>query len=283
MNKFYLLLLLTCSQLSQAQEFVPYQVFSATGKKVTDKQLISGLSKADVVLFGEFHDNSIVHWLQLKVVQELHKKHHIQLGAEMFERDNQSQISAYLNGDLNEKAFDSTVRFWPNYKTDYKPLLEFAKTQELPFTATNVPRKYASLVFKKGTVALEELPAQEKAFMAPLPFPFDPELPSYKKMLALLPDHSNHNFPKAQAIKDATMAYSIVENKSKDRLFIHFNGSYHSDYYEGIAWYIKHYSPNLKVVTITTVTQETLKNLKSENKLKADFIIVTDPEITKTY
>ena len=95
--------------------------------------------------------------------------------------------------------------------------------------------------------------------------------------------HGGDNLPKAQAVKDATMAYFILKNMENDNLFIHYNGSYHSDDYEGINWYLKQTQPNLKIITVSIVEQENLKKLDKENKLKANFIIVVPPTMTKTY
>lgn len=106
--------------------------------------------------------------------------------------------------------------------------------------------------------------------------------------------HPNLTFPKAQAIKDATMAYFIVDYFTKttldNPLFIHLNGSFHSDYKEGIAWYLNYYFPEYgaeentkKLVTLSSVEQETIRKLSEEHKGKADFILVVDQEMTKTY
>jgi hypothetical protein len=67
--------------------------------------------------------------------------------------------------------------------------------------------------------------------------------------------HGGPNLPKAQALKDATMAHFIQKNYEIGHTFIHFNGSYHSDIYQGILWYLKQSKPELSYITITTVVQ----------------------------
>ncbi len=284
MKKYIIaLILLVCPLIVLAQNPVPYVIYTKSGKQTNFTKLIKDASKKDVVLFGEFHDNSIVHWLQLKLTQTLADKQAVMLGAEMFEADNQSGLDKYLAAEVDQKGMDSLVRLWNNYKTDYKPLVDLAKEKNLVFIATNVPRKYASKVFKEGVESLELLTEQEKTWMAPLPFPYDKNLPGYLKMMKMFEDHANENLPKAQAIKDATMAYFIQKNQRDKVLFIHFNGSYHSDNYEGINWYLNKYKPDLKLLTISTVSQEDLSKLDPEHLNKADYIIVTDKEITKTF
>lgn len=270
----------------KAQDKLPYQLYTKEGKKTTYKKLLKEAEQADVVLFGEYHDNSLVHWLQLEFTKDLSAEKYLVLGAEMFETDNQKQLNQYLNGEIDEKALDSTARLWSNYKTDYKPLVEYAKDNNIPFIATNVPRRYASQVYKKGLESLQELSDEEKSWVAPLPIAYDAALPGYRKMLDMMGGHggaSGENMPKAQAIKDATMAYFITENLRKDFVFVHFNGTYHSDNFEGIYWYLKKAKPELKIVTISAVSQKDVTELEKDNKQKADFILVVDEDMTKTH
>ncbi|QQU03593.1 ChaN family lipoprotein [Myroides odoratus] len=267
-----------------ASEGQPYQIYNAKGKKVTYKQMIKTLGKSDVVLFGEYHNNSLGHWLQLKVTESLGAKQELVLGAEMFEADNQEGLSNYVEGKISEEDFAKEVRLWNNYKGDYRPLVEYAKQHQAPFIATNVPRRYASLLFKGGMEALDTLKVEEKAWIAPLPFPYDPELPGYKEMLTMFDaDHVNENLPKAQAVKDATMAHFIQSNIAPNKLFVHYNGSYHSNNYEGIFWYLKNYAPQLKVATITMVEADQVGNFEKLNLGLADFILVIDANILKSF
>ncbi len=269
-----------------AQKKPAYRLYSAKGKKVSYKKMINQLDKADIILFGESHNNPIAHWLQLEVTQDLNQSNELIIGAEMFERDNQAALTQYMTDEIDRKALDSLVRLWNNYKTDYEPIVEFAKKNYISVIATNIPRKYARIVFKEGLEALEELPAEEKKWIAPLPIAFDIELPGYKNMLTMMGGdaaHSSLNFPKAQAIKDATMAYSILEHFQSGKTFLHLNGSYHSDNYEGILWYLQQAKPNLKYKTITTVSQKDIGNLSKEHIGKADFIICVPENMTTTY
>lgn len=266
-----------------AQEKSPYALFTKSGKQTTYAKLLDAAAKSEVVLFGEYHDNSIVHWLELELAKDVSTKTSLTLGAEMLEADNQSQLNAYLTGTINQKQLDSLARLWPNYKTDYKPLVDWAKEKSLSFIATNIPRKYASLVYKKGFDALLDLPEQEKVWIAPLPIYYDASLPGYANMLAEMGGHGGENLPKAQAIKDATMAYFISKNLPAKGVFLHYNGTYHSDNFEGIGYYLKRALPAIKILTISTVTQADLNALASEHLSKADFILVIDEDATKTY
>ncbi len=263
-----------------------YILFNKEGKNVKYEKLLKQVEDVDIVLFGESHDNPISHWLQLELIKDLFvlKGENMVLGAEMFESDNQVILDEYLDSLITQSSFESEARLWPNYKTDYKPLVEFAKIHQIPFVATNVPRRYASLVNKKGFEGLEELSDEAKAFLPPLPVKYDPELNCYKSMMEMegMGAHVTPNFPKAQAIKDATMAHFILKNWEKGKTLLHYHGSYHSENYESIYWYLKQENPNLNIVTIHTVSQKDVKELETENTGKADFTICVDEDMTKT-
>ena len=283
MKATFITLIVLFSLISNAQDKKAYQLFDKNGKKVSYKKLLKAAEGTQVVLFGEFHNNAISHWLELELTKDVAENKAVVLGAEMLEADNQKQINQYLNGDINQKKLDSTARLWPNYKTDYKPLVDFAKENKLQFIATNIPRRFASLVSKNGFEALDKLTDEEKNWVAPLPIPYDASLPGYVEMLKMMGEHTSPNMPKAQAIKDATMAYFIDKNLKDGSTFIHYNGSYHSDNFEAISWYLKTYHPNIKIVTISSVEQKEVTKLETENHNKANFIIVIDEDVTKTY
>lgn len=287
MKKFQLILLVVFFAFTAFKTDKPaYLLFSEKGKTVKYDKMMKEIREADVILFGESHNNPIAHWLELELTKDLFrlKKNDLVLGAEMFETDNQVILDEYLAGMISQNYFESEARIWPNYKTDYKPLVEFAKNHKLNFVATNIPRRYASVVNAKGFEGLEELSDEAKAFLPPLPIPYNPDLESYKSLLKMkgMGGHVGENFPKAQAVKDATMAHSIIENWLPGKTFLHFNGSYHSDNFESINWYLKQEKPDLKIVTITTVSQKDISELTEENTGIADFTICVDADMTQT-
>jgi uncharacterized iron-regulated protein len=280
--KLYTLLAAFIFTFANAQDKQGYQLFTKEGKAVTYKKMLNAAGDAEVVFFGELHDNALLHWLQLELTKDLGEKHSLVLGAEMIEADNQKQLDQYLKGEINQKVFDSTARLWPNHKTDYKPLVDFAKENHFPFIATNVPRRYARQVNKQGLESLNDLTAEEKQWIAPLPIAYDPNLPGYVEMMKMMGEHATANMPKAQAIKDATMGYFIAKNLKAGTIFIHYNGTYHSNNSEGINWYLKRLKPAVKIMTIAAVSQKEVSKLEKENLNLADFILVVDEDMTKT-
>ena len=72
--KYLVLCLLICSG-SYGQDLEAFRIFDSKGKQVTFQKMVSKVSQNQVVLFGEFHDNPISHWLELNVLMELNKQH----------------------------------------------------------------------------------------------------------------------------------------------------------------------------------------------------------------
>jgi uncharacterized iron-regulated protein len=285
MNKFFFILALAIGFTGFAQQKDAFKIYKINGKKTSYRKLLKECKKADMVFFGEEHDNPVAHWLELELTKDLHKKagKPIILAAEMMEADNQKQVDLYLKDSIDYKTFKKEARLWPNFKTDYKPLLDYAKKYQLTFVASNVPRRYASKVYHGGFKVLDSLPAEEKQWIAPLPIKYDKNLSQYKKMIEMMGGHGGDNLPKAQAIKDATMAYNILKYYKKGSLLIHYNGSFHSNVHQGILWYIRLTQPDLKIVTITVESHENVKKLDEKHKGKADFIIATDNDFPSSY
>lgn len=261
-----------------------YKIFDKTGDEVSYEDMLDRLKESNIVMFGEIHDNPICHWLQYEVTKDLFetKKSSLVLGAEMFEADDQIIVDEYLNGQISDKSFEQEAKLWPNYKTDYKPLIEFAKTNNLDFIATNIPRRYASMVYSKGLGSLDSLTKDVYRWIAPLPITVDLELKCYKDILEKAEGHGGENLPYAQAIKDATMAYFILNNYKSGNLFLHFDGAYHSDNFEGIVWYLKKDKPKSDIVTISSVEQNDLGELNNDFYGLADFIICINENMTNT-
>ncbi len=299
-----LTLLLLCFLFAAFRSDKPaYKLYTSTLKVTTYAKLLQQAADADVVLFGELHNNPICHWLELQLTKDLQarKKEKLVLGAEMFETDDQTALSNYVQGQTTAKELATQARLWTNYDTDYKPITDFAREQHIPFIATNVPRQYARLVSRQGLSALDTVSAEARRQMAPLPLTVDLTLPGYKAMMDMMssPAHgaagtttNGHpaanadimaNFARAQAIKDATMAYFILQNLKPGHTFLHLNGDYHSKNFEGIVWYLRKQRPDLKILTLSSVEMPDTDKPDRENRNLADFVLAIPDDMTKTY
>ena len=119
MKKFYLFLplLALISVALKGADKPAYTLFTINGKPTTYTKMLEEAKKADVVLFGEYHNNPICHWLQYELTNDLYKAYgdKVVLGAEMFEADNQRGLNRYLSGEIADTQLRRVVRLWPNY------------------------------------------------------------------------------------------------------------------------------------------------------------------------
>lgn len=285
MNYFYVLLFnIIFLNYVFSQDKKAFIIYSKDGKKTSFRKLVDRAKSSDCILFGEYHDNPIAHWLQLELTNEILSTNLV-LGFEMFESDQQRILDLYVSGKIDEKQFKDSCRLWPNYETDYKPLVDLAKSNNLQCVATNVKRKYASLLFKKGRSALDTLSEKEKKQFVQLDFKIDSTLSQYREIRKMGGHEKGGNMMESQAFKDATMAMHILKYLELNFKILHFNGAFHSDYYQGILWYVQQTQTGKrkKYLTISTVSQNDISKLDPENLNKADFIICVPENMTKTH
>ncbi|MEA2095260.1 MAG: ChaN family lipoprotein [Candidatus Cloacimonadota bacterium] len=266
-----------------------------TNKEIELKEMTEKLGDYNVIFFGEFHGNEILHSLEFELLKMFHSNNkNLIISLEMFERDVQTVLDGYLNDKISEEEFLKNSRPWPNYETDYKPLIEFAKENELTVVAANIPRRYANMISKQGLNALDSLSVEEKKFVTKKHIVFEDE---YKEIfIRTMKNNMAHSsrMPKgmmmnldliyaAQCIKDDTMAESILKYHRipPRRKVIHFNGDFHSRKHLGTAQKIQVLEPMLKVAVITPLMCEDKFTWKDEDLLEGEFLILLKEEVTE--
>ena len=282
-----------------------YRIYSIKlDREVTLNDIAEDMRNYDVLFFGEEHNDSVAHYLENKMFEILYQKFssNIALSMEMFDRDVQTVMNEYLNGSIREKNFTKDARVWSNYR-DYKPMVEFAKTNKIDIICANAPTRYTNLAGRKGQKALMELSDDAKKYFAPLPY--DTASGKYYEKLILLTSHDatpaantsvnkmppilpmgGFNLIMGQSLWDATMAYSITEylKKNKGKKVMQVNGRFHSDEGFAIVTQLKKYRPKKKSLIISTGTDDVFPNIDwSKHKHLGDYIIITDPNVAKTF
>lgn len=292
MNRLLSLLAILLFSLSslQAQSPLPYRIFTGEGREVSFEEMIRDLSRREVVFFGEQHNCPVSHWMELLTLTALHESAgNLVLGMEMFEADVQPVIDEYMGGLIREERFLAESRPWPNHDTDYAALVDYAHEHRIPLIATNVPRRYADVVNKKGAEVLEqEATPLARSYMAPLPIA--PE-ESQKEMFAAMmsmggnePDAERlQRLQAAQSLKDATMAYFIHKTRRPGTPFLHINGSFHSVNGGGIISYLRQLEPSLSIGTITTGRQENIDQPDEAYLGTADYLILVPESFPCSY
>jgi uncharacterized iron-regulated protein len=290
MKRAFALMLLTmllCQMAVSLYAKGDYMIYRNNGKPVTIKQMAAELVNRQVVFFGEYHDDAVCHALELELLTEMHAVNpKVVVSMEMFERDAQDILIDYLADRTTEEIFLRESRPWPNYETDYKPIILFSRRYELPVIAGNVPRRFAALVAKNGPEALKDLPESEKQFFATNLVVLDDD---YKKeFMKTMQSMTAHGMPgdtkmfenmyAAQCLKDDSMAESMVKalQDFSDHRIIHFNGDFHSRKHLGTAQKVKLLLPEASIAVISPVYVDSQSPLEWDDSLRneGDYLIL---------
>jgi uncharacterized iron-regulated protein len=223
------------------------------------------------------------------IFEAFHKQYgsDIALSLEMFEQDNQVALNDYLAGFIPEDRFSKDVRLWNNYK-DYRPMIEYAKQNNITVIAANPPRRYVSMVSRRGMRSLDSLSKESKKFLPPLPY--DTLVGRYReKFMETMkgsPGGGGPNIYYSQSLWDAGMSYSIYKflKKHKHQKVFHCVGRFHCDEKLGTLAQLQKRKPGLKILNISSFSDASFSNpdWSTFNQL-GDYIILTDPGLKKTF
>ena len=231
------------------------------GREISWGALLGGLAENQAVFVGEKHDDPNTHRAELAIWSGLASrwKGSAALAMEMFERDQQSALDAYLAGRLDGEGLAKAVKLWNNFPTDYRPMVDVAKSLGLPVIGSNAP---AALVRKVGREGLSSISDGEKSLLGwPV---LAPEGDAYAKRFAeVMTGGAAHGMAmseaqlgrtyQAQCLRDATMADAISRAIETGKRVMHVNGSFHSDGGLGTVSRLRWLRPFAKIAVVKCV------------------------------
>lgn len=265
-----------------AQLETAWKLYDGQGKSISQKKLTKQMSRAEVVFFGEEHDNAVAHYLSLKLLIDfIEENDQAVFALEMLETDQQEVLNELNAGKIAVGDLTNYTDLWSNF-SDYAPMLDTALSLNVPIIASNIPRPWASALFHGGRDSLSQAIGADTALACPIDFEVDITLSQYANLEEMSVHFGDKHFVEAQAVKDATMAKMILQQLEKGNTVFHLNGCYHSDFHQGIVWYLKQQLPKTEVFTISVVTSSTLA-WNTEWTNKADVVIVIDGDFPRSY
>jgi uncharacterized iron-regulated protein len=234
----------------------------------------------DVIFIGEEHGSRESHDAELIILTGLADKgSRLVLALEMFERDVQEILDAYLLGTIPEDKFLELARPWPNYLEDYRPLIEFAKKKRIPVIAANIPHKAAAAVAMANRIS-PDVVGEDRIY---LPKTLYLKSKEYYKQFVSSIEEMPQSAPmkgidvdglyKAQVLKDAVMAASLEPFLNQRILFC--CGHFHSDYHLGIPYQLQKNHPGLKIAVVTFASYVGDLPMKKRSRI-GDFIWVEE-------
>ncbi|MGA2315127.1 MAG: ChaN family lipoprotein [Thermodesulfobacteriota bacterium] len=254
---------------------MPY-LMTNKGKLFDVEDAFEILLDYNAIFIGEEHSSRISHDTELTILTGLAERDSsLVLALEMFERDVQNTLDAYLKGTIPEDKFLEQARPWPNYLEDYRPLIEFAKKKGIPVIAANVPRRAAAAVAMANKVS-SKVVGPDSVY---LPNTLRLDSKEYYKRFVADMEIMPHSTPmkgmnvkalfKAQVLKDAVMAASL--EPFIDHRILFCCGHFHSDYHLGIPNQLQKNHPELKVAVITFASYVGDLPMKERSRI-GDFI-----------
>lgn len=272
--------------------YVPERVYDTRRQQFSDfEAMLADLARADVVFVGEQHDDPNTHRLEAAILDGLKRRGvSVTLSLEMFERDVQGDVDAYLAGKTSGDDFLKVSRPWPRYATDYQPLVEMAKANGWPVIAANVPRRQASAAAKSGPSAVEAMSADERRTIArDLVCTKDRyferfaesmsshPIPGTEKLSADEKSAMTDRYFYSQCIKDETMAEAIAAGFTAGRPIVHVNGAFHSDFGLGTVDRLKRRLEGRRVVVVSILPVQDIDAAAptAEDVSRADYLVYT--------
>ncbi|EPT9251750.1 ChaN family lipoprotein [Vibrio alginolyticus] len=240
---------------AEVTSFYDYQLYTPSGEHIALSKLPIELQQADVILIGEWHTHAGVHRFQTDMLKQLTSyDRSLALSMEQFTRDKQPVVDAYLRGEIGEQYLMKQANAWPNYESDYRPLVEFAKQKNLPVIAANAPKSIVRCIGRQGLDYINKLDDDQRMFIAQA---INTGSSPYKeKFMASMhhgkPEQTEKQFA-AQVTWDETMAESIVSylDDNPGVQIVHVAGKFHTEQGLGTAASILSRNPSLKVVVIS--------------------------------
>jgi uncharacterized iron-regulated protein len=232
-------LVLSEAEAAPNEGWIAYE--AASGREVRWRDLPGRLASANAIFLGEEHNDPETHRAEAALLEAVHKKcgDRLTLAMEMFERDGQAALNDYLAGKTDEMALGKSVRLWPNYPTDYRPMVEYAKANRIPVLASNAPQRIVRQVGQEGlTTVLASLTPEDKPLVAAYVSAPDGDAYATRFSAVIGEGHGDgkemdtamvRRFYEAQCLRDDTMAESVTRALNDGRTVLHVNGSFHSD------------------------------------------------------
>lgn len=258
-----------------------------TGEELSLEALFDRLAAADVVFLGETHLDETTHRLELAVYQALlERRGRVVLALEMFERDAQPALDAYLSGELDEPAFLAKARPWSNYRTAYRRLIEHAKASGAPVVASNFPTALRGRIMAEGLAALEQLSPEERALAPNELLPHRPEywrrvdnaIRGHAGMMGPKPAADDPRLDDTQSLWDNSMGEScaLALERHPGALVLHVNGGFHSEYWDGTVRQLLLREPKARVLTVAIDPSHNPATESVGGAPRADFVVFAE-------
>lgn len=261
-----------------------------TGERISFEAFLDAIAKADVVFLGETHTDETTHRVEHAVYQGLLARNNgnVVLSMEMFERDVQPHLDAYLAGEIDEAIFLEKARPWKNYRTAYRPMIEEAKARGGSVVAANFPRPLRRRVAMEGPQVLDTLEGDAARQSPARIFPntqgywrrVENAVRSHRAMVS--GQSEEDRLYSTQSLWDNAMgdACAVALEEHPGHMVLHINGGFHSAYWDGTVHQFRKRKPRAKVITVAISPVMNPNVAKIEGLPVADYVVFAEARAT---
>lgn len=259
-----------------------------SGEILSFDEMLDELALADAVFLGETHIDETTHRVEYAVYDGLLERREggVVLAMEMFERDVQSVLDAYLAAEIDEAAFLEQARPWGQYRSAYRPMVERAREGGHRVIASNFPRPLTRRIAREGLGVLDTLEGDERAHAPAEIFANTPEY--WRRVDNAVRGHlgmmsgggagDDQRLTSAQTLWDNAMGESsaLALDAHPGSMVLHVHGGFHSMYWDGTVRQFALRKPDARVLTVSVSSTRNPSVIEVDGAPVADFVVMAE-------
>lgn len=253
--------------------------FDGEGKPSDLDSFIASLADVDFVGFGELHHHPVGSRVELAMLEGMAAQARpVALAMEFFEADQQPALDEYLSGAIDEPTFRERTKRDDNYERSHRPLIEFAKQNNIPVIAANAPRPLVTRYRESGAATyadyLASLSDQDRALLPRTSVPPDDEFKA--RFLKTMGPHRGPAFYPAMALWNDAMAESTADFRAEhpEHRILLIAGVYHVAAHLGVITQYSARRPEDSVRVLSMMPVEGAIVFDALNRGEGDLVLL---------
>ncbi len=240
----------------------------ATGKQISQTELLEKLRQSRFILVGEKHDNSEHHLRELQLLQALQNGPRTRLVLEMLDEQQSGNIDT-LSGESRDTRIREQLnwndRNWP--WQDYGPLIIAALKDGNQLRTGNLSKPVLMQIYQSGVPhqprlsTVSEIPESIRSTIQQQVYESHCRTMSIDKMGPMTD---------IQISRDASMAYALSHQLGEQMQAILITGAYHARKDTGVAQHLQKLTSDAVVSILLAETDDAIETIQEAVKHNAD-------------
>lgn len=227
-------------QIQIPKEYNAFKIINLENNQtISYDKFINELLKNDIVMLGEVHTDRYHHFIQNKIILDLHKFRNLSVVFEMLESDKQSFINKAKQNSSNIKDVKKAIK-WGKWDYNlYKNIVESVFYSDMEFMTGNISKDEINTIYE-GAMPLNGVVSTTKDVK-------DKLFNIIKNYHSINDDEIIHKMVEIQQFKDRRMADRLVNSTN---LAILIAGRNHTDKTVGVPLHVIDFNKNKKFSSV---------------------------------